>query len=340
MGKLSETLLGKASSSPPVWLMRQAGRYLPEYRKLRETCPSFLDFCFTPKKAVEATLQPLKRFDLDAAIIFSDILTIPYALGQKVWFEKGVGPKLGDLPSCHEGAFDKQSLEPVYEAISKVRAQLPSSKDLIGFSGAPWTLACYMIEKGGSKSFDVVRQFAYQDPHKFLGLFSVLEEAVSDHLVAQVEAGANVLQIFDSWAGVVPGAAFESWVIEPTRRIVRSVKERCPGVPVIGFSRGAGAFLSEYTTRTGVDCVGVDTMTPLSFAKNQVPKGMTLQGNIDPALLVVGGSALQRAVEASLDQMSGHPYVVNLGHGVVPQTPPEHVSFLLECIQKRGRHAA
>lgn len=340
MGKLSETLLGKIPSIPPVWLMRQAGRYLPEYRKLRESSPSFMEFCFTPSQSVEATLQPLKRFDLDAAIIFSDILTVPYAMGQKVWFEGGVGPKLEPLPPAGSWKFNLQALDTVYEALSLVRAQLSPSKDLIGFAGAPWTLACYMIEGGGSKSFDVARQLAYQDPEVFSSLFSALEAAIAEHLVAQVDAGASVLQIFDSWAGVVPGESFKDWVIDPTRRIVQAVKAKHPSVPIVGFPRGAGIFLSSYAQNTGVDCVGVDTMTPLTFANAQLPRRVALQGNIDPALLVAGGGGLRRAVAESLNQMADRPYVVNLGHGVVPHTPPEHVSLLLECVQKGVRNAA
>ncbi|MCP4924082.1 MAG: uroporphyrinogen decarboxylase [bacterium] len=340
MGKLSETLLGKTFSSPPVWLMRQAGRFLPEYRKLRETCPSFMEFCFTPQKAIEATLQPLQRFDLDAAIIFSDILTVPYAMGQKIWFEGGVGPRLAPLPPVKNLKFDLQALGPVYEAISQTRAQLDPSKDLIGFAGAPWTLACYMIEGGGSKSFDATRQFAYEYSQTFSSLFSILESAVAEHLMSQVDAGANVLQIFDSWAGVVPGECFKAWVIDPTKRIVQAVKAKYPKVPIVGFPRGSGAFLSSYAQHTGVDCVGVDTMTPLSFAASQIPETVALQGNIDPALLVVGGGLLKKFVTDSLSQMAGRPYVINLGHGVVPHTPPEHVTLLLECVRRASEHRA
>lgn len=315
--------------------MRQAGRYLPEYRQLRGASKGFLDLCYTPEKATEATLQPLRRFDLDAAIIFSDILVLPHALGQKVTFEAGEGPRLAPYdPNILGNTVDMGRLAPVYEAVDRVRGALAPEKDLIGFSGAPWTLACYMLEGQGTKAFDKARLFGFQSPAAMKDLLARLVEVAAHHLIAQVDAGATVLQVFESWGGVCPWSRQGDWVVAPMREIVARVKQRHPRVPIIGFPRGLGGQISRYAQETGVDAVSLDQATPPQEVAEALPQTIVPQGGLDPQALVCGGDVLAAEVQRYLRAFQGRPHVFNLGHGVVPQTPPERVSELLALVRQ------
>jgi uroporphyrinogen decarboxylase len=329
---------GKTISPAPIWLMRQAGRYLPEYRQLRRQAAHFLDFCFTPALAIEATLQPIRRYGLDAAILFSDILTVPWALGQKVEFLEGEGPKLDPIRTADDierlqtdGLTDR--LTPVYKTVAGVASALPAETALIGFAGAPWTVASYMVEGGGSRDFLTAKTFALAEPGLFRRLIAILVDATIAHLSAQIEAGAETVQLFDSWAGALNEDQFRKWVIAPTRAIAGALRARHPGVPLIGFPRGAGAMLIPYALETGVAAVGLDTQIPLGWAVDNLPPGLPIQGNLDPAALVVGGEALRESVSAILDQAGARPLVFNLGHGVPQTTPPEHVAELVRLVR-------
>jgi uroporphyrinogen decarboxylase len=338
---LPKVILGGNTTRIPVWFMRQAGRYLPEYRALREQHRDFWARCFTPEVAAEITLQPLRRFDLDAAIIFSDILTVPWALGQHVRFEAGEGPKLSALNHGNDLAFLKpegltERLRPVYAALEMVRTQLDPAKSLIGFAGAPWTVATYMIEGGGSRTFARTFRWLYQEPDSFRALIDLLASVTAAHLIAQVRAGADTVQIFDTWAGVLPEVPFQDVVIRPTQAIVARVRAACPGVPIIGFPKGVGVKLMDYVAGTGVDAVGLDPMTPLAWARETLGGKVTLQGNLDPLLLVAGGAALDAAVERLLTTFAGVPYVFNLGHGIVPETPIAHVEQVMARVKQRS----
>lgn len=322
----------------PIWLMRQAGRYLPEYREVRKASKSFLDMCYEPSIAVELTLQPIRRFGFDAAILFSDILVIPDALGQSVTFLDGKGPQLDSLIDSDQierlnVANLLTHLSPVYEGIRLLSLKLPSKTTLIGFAGAPWTIATYMIEGGPSSNFLRVKTWAYNDPVSFDRLIDILTEATITHLSAQVEAGAEVLQLFDSWAGILPEEQFEKWVIRPTRDIVASIKSAFPDTPIIGFPRGAGVLYINYASETNIDAVSLDTTVPLTWAVNNLAPTVALQGCLDPALLVTGGEAMRQAIGKILDHFSGCGFVFNLGHGILPQTPPEHVDELVRLVQ-------
>ena len=332
-------LTGERIDPPPVWIMRQAGRYLPEYRELRATVKDFLSFCYTPDVAVEAVLQPLRRFDLDAAILFSDILVLPDALGRKVWFVEGEGPRLEPLAGLDRWDFGDVDrvvpfLAPVYETVRRLRAELPPRKALIGFAGAPWTVATYMIQgRGGDK--DLARRTAYERPADVDALLAVLVEATARHLQAQVQAGADCLQIFESWAEGLPEPLFERMILKPTTALMARLRALGVAVPVVGFPRGAGALIGRYARETGVDALGVDTQTPAAFARDQAPPGMTLQGALDPMLLVCGGAALEAGVRQTVEAFRGSPHVFNLGHGITPQARPEHLATLVDLI-KRG----
>jgi uroporphyrinogen decarboxylase len=336
---LLKVLAGETTSPPPIWLMRQAGRYLPEYRQVRGNVASFLDLCLTPELAAEATLQPLRRFAFDAAIVFSDILIIPFALGQKVEFVEGEGPRLepvtdGRAISRLDRGGAAKTLAPVYETIERVVAELPPSVPLIGFCGAPWTVATYMVEGGGSKDQAAARLLAYRDPATFQRLIDLLVESSADYLVNQVRAGARVLQIFDSWAGSLSEDAFERWCIAPTRRLVERVKAEVPGTPVIGFPRGAGSLAERYAKETGVDAIGCDTSQPLALIRDRLQTLVPVQGNLDPVLLVAGGSALDRRVDTILETLAPGPFIFNLGHGILPETPIDHVARLVDLVKK------
>lgn len=331
---LFRTLQKKSQGPVPFWLMRQAGRYLPEYRELRKQAGSFLDLCFTPELATEITLQPIRRFDMDAAILFSDILVIPLALGQHLAFVEGEGPRLGTL-DINALAYDETKLVPVMETVRRVRHELAPDKTLIGFAGAPWTVACYMVDGQGGGEFPKTRTLAYSDPEKFQATIDAVVAATSRYLIAQVQAGADVLQIFDSWAGLLPAPEFRRWVIEPTRKLVAALHATCPNVPVIGFPRGAGALYREYAAALDIDGLGLDTQVPLDWAFSET-RGKCLQGNLDPLLLLAGGNAMEKAAREILDTARGHSFIFNLGHGVIKETPPEHVAQLARIIREHG----
>jgi uroporphyrinogen decarboxylase len=331
-------LAGKSVTPPPIWLMRQAGRYLPEYRAVREEAGSFLGLCLNPELAAEVTLQPLRRFDLDAAIVFSDILMVPYALGQALEFVEGEGPRLDPVRDAGDlSRLDRKSaegrLEPVYETLSRVRGELSVHIPVIGFCGAPWTVATYMVEGCGSKDQVAARLWAYRDPGSFQSLIDLLVENSVAYLLGQVNAGAGVLQIFDSWAGSLPEDEFRRWSVAPTRAIVAGVKAKAPNVPIIGFPRGCGALAAAYAEDTGVDAIGCDTAMPLGYIREQLQTRMPVQGNLDPVLLLAGGERLKRGVAAILEALASGPFVFNLGHGILPETPPDHVAALVALVK-------
>ena len=320
--------------------MRQAGRYLPEYRALRAKAKSFLDFCLSPDLAVEATLQPIRRYDLDAAILFSDILVVPYGLGQKVWFEEGVGPLLEPIADADElKRFEiarmVDTLQPSYETLKRLKTAVPVQASLIGFAGAPWTLASYMIEGGSSRDFAKAKLWAYGRPDSFQKLTDLLVDAVAAHLEAQVGAGAEVLQIFDSWAGALDHAAMRRWSLEPIGRIVARLKRSVPDVPVIVFPRGIGPGYRDFAEAGIGHAIGIDQGIDPAWARDTLQRKMAVQGNLDPRWLVVGGAGMRDAVRRILDALGDGPLVFNLGHGVVPETPPEHVAELVSLIRDR-----
>ena len=331
-------LRGRAVEPRPVWLMRQAGRYLPEYRELRAKASDFLSLCFTPTLASEITLQPMRRFDFDGAILFADILVVPHALGQKVWFAEGEGPRLdpitGEGISRLKAGSVRSVLSPICETIDRVKSQLPKATALIGFAGAPWTVATYMIAGRGSEDSAAARLFAYNHPRDFLALLDVLVEATSEYLIAQIEAGAEVLQIFESWAGTIPAGKLNDYSLRPIERIIKGVHERTPSIPIIVFPRGTGANYPHYATETGATAISLDAHTSLASAAKTFPANTVLQGNLDPLALVAGGDALETAVEEIKLQTQGRAHIFNLGHGVRPETPVEHVAQLLCLIRK------
>jgi uroporphyrinogen decarboxylase len=337
-GPLLKALAGQVTSPPPIWLMRQAGRYLPEYREVRAGVSSFLDLCRTPELAAEVTLQPLRRFAFDAAIVFSDILIVPYALGQKVEFIEGEGPKLAPVEDAKAIArLDRgevaEALAPVYETIERVVAELPRNIPLIGFCGAPWTVATYMVEGGGSKDQVAARLLAYRDRAGFQRLIDLLVDVSADYLVNQVKAGARVLQIFDSWAGTLPEDEFVRWCIAPTKKLVERIKAKMPQTPVIGFPRGAGVLAERYANETDVDAVSCDTSQPLAWIRERLQPLVPVQGNLDPVLLLAGGPELDRRVDAILAALGSGPFIFNLGHGILPDTPIEHVERLVSLVK-------
>lgn len=329
---------GDAAIPPPIWLMRQAGRYLPEYRETREEAGSFLNLCYDPRLAAEVTLQPIRRYGFDASILFADILIVPDALGQRVTFEAGEGPRLDPItdeaglsrldPDATDGKFQL-----IWETVARLRQDLPDETALIGFCGAPWTVATYMVGGQGSSDQADTRSWAYRDPHGFGKLIDLLVQVSVDYLSGQVRAGADALQIFDSWAGSLPDDEFARWVVDPTRAMVEELKARHPDVPIIGFPRGAGASTAEFVTATGVDGVSCDTSMPLCAMRELAELDVVVQGNLDPLLLVAGGEALDRRVDEILAAMRGRRHVFNLGHGIVPQTPPENVARLVERVR-------
>lgn len=317
--------------------MRQAGRYLPEYREVRAKAGGFLDLCYTPELAAKVTLQPIERFGFDAAIIFSDILIIPHALGQKVGFAEGEGPVLeaigpnDPLPALDPEKFDAH-MEPVYEALRLVRQGLPDESALIGFAGAPWTVATYMVEGRSSKSYLDVKRWAYGDPEGFGCLVDLLVEATSRHLVGQIDAGAEVVQIFDSWAGILPPPWLARYSEEPIKRIVSQVGRDRPGIPIIVFPKGIGERYKSFAANVRPDAVSLDTGVEPEWAAREIQPGLCVQGNLDPALLVVGGEAMRKGALGILEVLGAGPLVFNLGHGIVPETPPEHVGELVDLV--------
>lgn len=336
--KMLRSLQGEVTADVPLWLMRQAGRYLPEYRELRAKAGSFLKLCYTPEMAAEITLQPLRRFDLDAAILFSDILVIPHALGQPLAFVEGEGPKLDPLSTL--AAFDaldaagfEKNLLPIYETLDRVKADLKPEKTLIGFAGAPWTVACYMIQGHGGGSFARTREMALADPEGFTAFLEKLADVTTTYLLSQIKHGADVVQIFDSWAGLVPAEHFDNWVIHPTKRMVDKIRAAYPGFPIIGFPRQAATQYVRYAVETGVSGLGLDPA--VKFA--DLPKSICLQGNLAPELLLAGGDKMAAAVEKILVASQGHPYIFNLGHGVIKETPHAHVAQLVDLVHAHKR---
>jgi uroporphyrinogen decarboxylase len=339
---LLRALAGEAVWPPPLWLMRQAGRYLPEYRALRAQAPDFIGFCTTPSLAAKATLQPVRRFGFEAAILFSDILILPWALGHGLEFREGEGPVLPRLQDqAGLDALDPSrvpsAVAPVLETICQVREQLaeqgPPGAALIGFAGAPFTVACYMVEGRGSRDFMLTRTMAYREPDLFARLIELLTGATIDYLAAQAEAGAEALMLFDSWAGILPPQQFRQYVIAPAARIAAVLAKRFAGLPLIGFPRLAGLMLGEYAREARVQAVGIDTAADPAVAAAHVPASVALQGNLDPLALVAGAHEMERSALCILETMRGRPFVFNLGHGVVPQTPPEHVAALVKLIR-------
>ena len=336
----------------PIWLMRQAGRYLPEYRKIRAHAGSFLvpieaavaflrehrSWLVPPEFAVEVTLQPIHRFSMDGAILFSDILVVPFALGQTLWFEEGKGPRLEALERPEDiGRLEptavEERLSPVFEALRGVRTALPPSTTLIGFAGAPWTVASYMVEGGSSSGFVKAKAWAYRDPETFTRLIDLLVEVTANYLIRQVENGAEVLQLFDSWAGVWPAPQMRRWCLVPSAEIIKRVKKSHPEVPIILFPRGAGQLYQVYAEEAAADALGLDTSVPLAWARDKLQGKVALQGNLDPVHLLAGGPGLEECVSSILAALRGGPFVFNLGHGILPETPVEHVEKLIEIVR-------
>tara|TARA_Y100000296_G_scaffold87509_1_gene136555 strand:+ start:112296 stop:113330 length:1035 start_codon:yes stop_codon:yes gene_type:complete len=333
-----KTLQMVNTDKPPIWFMRQAGRYLPEYRELRAKAGDFLTMCYTPDYATEVTLQPIRRFGFDAAILFSDILVTPDALGQDVKFIPGQGPVLGEL-NLDALSLDNihTHLDPVYSAIGQIRTQLDkegfTDTTLIGFAGSPLTVATYMIEGRGTKDFMQFKKFLYGKPAEFDRLIDLLIECTAEYLIKQVDAGAEVLQLFESWAGAIGGFAFEKYVIETNQKIISKVKAVHPHIPIIGFPKAAGYYLKEYMTKTGIDALGCDFTLPLNFIRDELQTVMPVQGNLDPGILYAGGDILEREVKNICDTLGHKPYIFNLGHGIHKDTPITHVEQALKIIR-------
>ena len=338
---LLDVLAGKRQTVPPIWLMRQAGRYLPEYRALRQKTGNFLDLCLDPKLAVEVTLQPIRRFGFDAAILFSDILVVPYALGQNVAFTATDGPRLDAIDNAKglhrlRRELDHERLKPVYETIACVKSQLPAGVALLGFCGAPWTLATYMIAGMGTADQIPAREFAYRASGPFTELLDILVAASASYLIRQFEAGVDAVQIFDSWAGILPDGEFDRCCIEPCARIIAAVRAQIPAAKFIGFPRGAGSRLKRYIDAVPVDAVGLDWTIDLAFARDELQRRKPVQGNLDPVVLLVGGRSLDRSVERIMENFKAGPFIFNLGHGVLPDTPVAHVEQLVARIRASG----
>jgi uroporphyrinogen decarboxylase len=334
-------LEGEVRTPPPLWLMRQAGRYLPEYRAVRGGVATFLDLCFTPQLAAEVTLQPIRRFGFDAAILFSDILVVPHALGQAVSFETGEGPRLDPIPDANalgrlRETIDAEAFDPVYETIQRVKGALADDVALLGFCGAPWTVATYMVAGRGTDDQAPARLFAYRDPVGFARLMDILVTASADYLVGQFKAGVDAVQIFDSWAGILPPEEFWRWGVEPVRRLVDLVRARVPDAKVIGFPRGAGTSLLRYVAEVPVNAVGLDWAIDRVFARDHVQSRVAVQGNLDPLALLTGGAALDQAVDAVLEAFAARPFIFNLGHGILPETPIAHVERMVARVRGSG----
>ncbi len=333
---LLSVLRGKKAEKTPIWLMRQAGRYLPEYRALRADKGGFLALVYDPEAAAEITLQPIRRFGFDGAILFSDILIVPHALGQDLRFETGEGPRLSPpLMDAALGALEAVPgrLEPIYRTVDKVKAALPPEVTFLGFAGSPWTVATYMVAGQGSKEQAEARRYAYRDPAAFQEIIDAVAAMTVDYLSGQVRAGVEAVQLFDSWAGSLSPAQFEQWVIAPNANIVAEFKTRHPDVPVIGFPKGAGGKLAAYASGTGVDALGLDETVDPAWAAAVLPEGLPVQGNLDPLALIAGGAALESAVRRIISALDGRPHVFNLGHGILQDTPIAHVEQLLKLVR-------
>jgi len=343
--KMLATLNGQQTDTPPLWLMRQAGRHLKEYLKIRAKAKNFLEFCYTPDFAVEATLQPIHRYGFDAAILFSDILVIPDALGQQVDFVPGTGPKLKAISSIDElEKLSKDSLHdhlsPVYEAIVRIRGELPEETTLIGFAGAPWTIATYVVEGGSSKDYQKTRKWAYDAPDEFGVLIDILVDAIADHLIRQIESGVEVVQLFDSWAGILPPSQFDKWSIEPAKKIIARIRAEHPDIPIIGFPRGAGLLYQRFVQETGVNAVSIDATVPLTWAAKNLQPHCAVQGNLDNLVLLTGGPVMEAEVAHILAAFADGPFIFNLGHGILPETPVPHVKRLIELVRGTSVGAA
>lgn len=330
-------LSGECSAPPPFWFMRQAGRYLPEYRKIRDRAGDFLDLCYSPDLAIEVSLQPIQRFSMDGIILFSDILVVPDALGVGLRYVEGEGPKLDALERDYQvPSYEREKfldhLRPVFETLKGLSVNAPPGTTVIGFAGAPWTVAAYMIEGGSSKDFAKIKTWAFEEPDSLATLIDLLVETTSDYLLAQVESGAECLQIFDSWAGVLPETALRRWSLAPITEIARRIKKTYPNVPVIAFPRGAGLSYELFARDPNISALSLDPTVPLAWAAQTLQPHVTLQGNLDPFYLVCGGAAMREEAERILEALSGGPFIFNLGHGILPQTPPEHVSELAEIV--------
>ena len=339
-GLLLRTLRGENSDRRPIWLMRQAGRYLPEYRALRAQKGGFLPLVYDAEAAAEITLQPIRRYGMDGAILFSDILIVPYAMGQDLEFLAGEGPHLS--PRLVDAALSSlhavpQRLAPIYDTVKLVRAQLPADKTMLGFAGSPWTIATYMVNGEGSRDQHETRAMAYRDRAGFQAIIDAIVTVTIDYLAGQVLAGAEAVQLFDSWAGSLAPAEFERWVIAPNAAIVSALKQRFPELPVIGFPKGAGEKLPAYARETGVHAVGIDETIDPVWAARELPAGLPVQGNLDPLLLLAGGEELDRGARAILDAFADRPHVFNLGHGIGQTTPVEHVAQLLGVVRGWSR---
>jgi uroporphyrinogen decarboxylase len=338
---LLRVLNGEHEAVPPIWLMRQAGRYLPEYRAVREKAGGFLDLCFNPELATEVTLQPVRRFGFDAAILFSDILVVPLALGRKVWFVEGEGPRLEPLADA-KGLLsvrcdvDAAVLSPIYETVRRVKAALRGDTALIGFCGAPWTVATYMVAGQGTSDQAPAKNIAAQEPKAFQHLIDCLVDASAAYLAKQLEAGAEVAQIFDTWAGSLTADGFERWCVQPTKRLVAKLRDKVPGAKVIGFPRGAGKNIPRYIDETGVDAVSLGNEIDRAFARDEIQTRVPVQGNVDPVALLEGGAALDRQVDDVLDKLGGGPLIFNLGHGILPTTPIAHVERMVRRVRRLG----
>jgi uroporphyrinogen decarboxylase len=335
--KLLNVLRGDQEAIPPMWLMRQAGRYLPEYRELRSQKGGFLELAYDSEAATEITIQPIRRFGFDAAILFSDILVIPHAMGQDLWFETGEGPRLA--PRLAQSALEDfipapERLRPVLDTVRKVSDSLPPETTFLGFAGSPWTVATYMVHGQGSKDQSEARRMAHVEPERFSALIEAIITATVDYLAGQIEAGVDAVQLFDSWAGSLSPAQFEKWVIAPNAEIVRRLKARHPDAPIIGFPKGAGGKLAAYAEGTGVDALGLDETVDPHWANRELPRDLPVQGNLDPLALIAGGSDLTSAVDNILSAFTDRPHVFNLGHGILPDTPIEHVQKLLTLVRK------
>ncbi len=336
-GGVRRVLDGERLVPPPIWLMRQAGRYLPEYKAIRAAKGSFLGLCFDPQAAATVTLQPIDRFDMDAAILFSDILVVPHALGRMVTFAEGEGPRLDPIEPDGIDRMDRSrfdaTIAPVIETVREVRSKLAAGKTLIGFCGAPWTVATYMIAGRGTPDQAPARRFLLQHPAAFARLVDALVDASADYLVAQLQAGADVVQIFDTWAGVLGEDDFDAWCIKPIAEIVRRVRVAVPGARIIGFPKGAGLRLNRFIAGTAVDGVSIDWTVPLAFARDSLQTMVTVQGNLDPMILAAGNPRLDEAIDAILAALGGGRFIFNLGHGILPDTPIEHVERLVSRVR-------
>lgn len=335
-----KVLKGETVFPPPLWMMRQAGRYLPEYREARKRAGSFLDLCYNPDFAVEVTLQPIDRFGFDASILFSDILVVPHALGRDLRFEEGRGPMMTPITAADIAALNTETfhvnLEPVYETVRQLRRKLPETTTLIGFCGAPWTVATYMVAGHGTPDQAPTRLFAYREPAAFLRLLKILTDQSAAYLIRQIEAGADAVQIFDSWSGILDEPCFEAFCVEPVAEIVRQVREVYPDVPIIGFPKGAGGHYETYRQKTGVTGLGLDWTVPLATAR-ALQRGGAVQGNLDPLRLTAGGASLTDGVGAILKALGDGPLIFNLGHGITPETPIAHVEQMVKLVRSAVR---